>query len=74
MKKIKLSLASGDSVVYCGEGVFEEYSHKVADGRQIFIVTDSNVNKLYGNLVSTCFCDAEVKVIPAGEKIGRAHV
>ncbi len=68
MKKIKLSLASGDSVVYCGEGVFEEYSRKVADGRQIFIVTDSNVNKLYGNLVSTCFCDAEVKVIPAGER------
>ncbi len=68
MREIKLSLASGDSVVYCGEGVFEEYARKVADGRQTFIVTDSNVNKLYGNLMSACFGGAEVKVIPAGER------
>ena len=54
------------SVIHCGSGAFERFASRIS-GRK-FIVTDTNVYKLYSHLIEKYFDGAPVKIIPAGEK------
>ncbi|MDE7439555.1 MAG: 3-dehydroquinate synthase [Clostridia bacterium] len=65
MTDIILNTAS-TSVIHCGEGAFSKYAPRI-EGRK-FIVTDTNVYKLYSNMIEEYFADAPIKIIPAGEK------
>ena len=65
MKEIILNTNTQKSVIYCGSGAFEKYAHI---GGEIFLVTDSNVYKIYRSLIEKTFKGATVKVIRAGEK------
>lgn len=54
------------STVHCGAGAFESYAPKIAGAK--FIITDTNVYKLYGALIEKTFANAPVYVMKAGEK------
>ena len=54
------------SVIHCGAGAYEKFVPRISGKK--FIVTDTNVYKLYSNLIKKYFADAPVKIIPAGEK------
>lgn len=54
------------SVIHCGEGAFAKYAPQIV-GRK-FIVTDTNVYKLYSDLIEKYFAGTPIKIIPAGEK------
>ena len=64
--EILTSSAGGNSVIHCGAGAFDEYAPQIAGKK--FIVTDSNVYRLYGKLIAQTFGDCPVFVLPAGEK------
>ena len=66
MEDIVISTPSTNSVIHCGKGAFEKYA-KLISGKKLFIVTDSNVFKLYGELIEKTFNSAPVYVIKAGE-------
>ncbi len=66
MQDIILSAPSLKSVIHCGAGAFQKYAPRIADNA--FVITDSNVSALYGNLISSTFGAAPVFVIPAGER------
>lgn len=65
MQDIILSAPSLKSVIHCGKGAFRAYAPKI--GGKIFIITDSNVDKLYGGLIESTFKGAPKFVLPAGE-------
>lgn len=67
MEDIVISTPSVKSVIHCGAGAFEKYA-KPLIGKKLFIVTDSNVYRLYGELIDKTFNSAPVCVIKAGEK------
>ena len=67
MKDIKISVPSGESIIYCGSGAFEERASLLC-GKKIFIVTDTNVFSIYGDLIKETFGEAPVYAVPAGEK------
>ncbi|MDE6586648.1 MAG: 3-dehydroquinate synthase [Clostridia bacterium] len=54
------------SVIRCGKGSFEKHAPKLKD-RQLFIITDTNVNALYHGLINSAFGKRADFVIPAGE-------
>ena len=54
------------STIHCGEGAFSEYAPRIM-GRK-FIVTDSNVLRLYSRLIKETFADSPIFVLPAGER------
>lgn len=54
------------NTIHCGEGAFSEYAPRI-EGRK-FIVTDSNVQRLYSQLIKETFADSPVFVLPAGER------
>ncbi len=66
MEDIILNAPSLKSVIHCGEGSFKRYAPKL--GGNIFIVTDSNVFALYGELIKQIFANAPMYILPAGEK------
>lgn len=66
--KLKLSAPSD---VYMGEGAMAEAA-RLAAGRKVFVVTDSNVAALYGDAMRAAFGSATVYAFPAGEKSKRA--
>ena len=66
MKSITLKTASCDSIIYCGEGAFAERTQHLRD-KKLFIITDSNVNKIYAQLIKETFGTNYVYVMPAGE-------
>ena len=66
MIELTLNTPSGTSTIHCGEGAFSQFAPKI-EGRK-FIVTDTNVNKLYSQLIEKTFEGAPVFVLPAGEK------
>ena len=71
MQTIHLDLKGKDVVsdVLCGEGVFErEFPRLVARYPQSFILTDSNVKRLYGDKIAALAPDAPVYAMPAGEE------
>ena len=65
MQDIILSAPSLKSVIHCGKGAFEKYASKL--GGNLFVITDSNVNKLYGELIESTFKGAPKFVLTAGE-------
>ncbi|MDE6504333.1 MAG: 3-dehydroquinate synthase [Clostridia bacterium] len=67
MKDILLKTASSESVIHCGSGSFERYTQKYV-GKQIFVITDSNVCSIYKNLLVKTFGNYKDYVIPAGEE------
>ena len=66
MIELTLNTPSSTSIIHCGAGAFSTFAPKI-DGNK-FIVTDTNVYKLYSRLIKETFSDAPVFVIPAGEK------
>lgn len=66
MRDIVIDTPSVRSIIHCGSGAFEEYAPKIS-GKGIFVITDSNVNKIYGDLIEKTFVGATVHVIRAGE-------
>lgn len=67
MKDVILNTATCQSVIHCGEGAFEAYSPKLL-GRQLFLISDTTVYKLYGDLVARTFGEIPKFIIKAGEK------
>lgn len=66
MQEITLKTAK-KSVIHCGAGAFEAYAPKLKDG-QVFVITDTNVDRLYGDLISGFGANTQKFVIRAGEK------
>ena len=68
MQDITIKTATVESVIHCGAGTFDKYAPKLRN-RQLFIITDSTVNKLYADLLNQAFGEDTAKfVIHAGEK------
>lgn len=68
MQDIILKTPTVESVIRCGAGTFEKYIEKFKE-KQLFILTDSNVDRLYGGMISSVLGENTPKfVIPAGEK------
>lgn len=66
MQDIVIDTPTQKSVIHCGKGTFEKYV-KLLDDKKTFVVTDSNVYKIYGDLIKNSFGGACVHVIKAGE-------
>ena len=66
MIDITLNTPSSTSIIHCGEGALSEFAPCIK-GRK-FIVTDTNVHKLYSKLIEEYFAGAPVFILPAGEK------
>ena len=54
MEIIEVHTKSRPSTVYCGEGVAEAASAYLC-GAQVFVVTDSNVSRLYADTIARLF-------------------
>ena len=67
MEDIILQTNTVKSVIRCGKGAFEKFAPSISNG-QIFLVTDTNVYKLYSKLIEQTFGDVPKFVLPAGEK------
>ena len=72
MQKLTINTPSVTSTIYCGEGAFRERT-PLLKGKQLFVVTDSNVYRLYSGLLRETFGDVSVHILPAGEKSKNAH-
>lgn len=66
MTDLTLKTLSCTSRIYCGEGAFSKYAPLIS-GRK-FVVTDTNVKKLYTELIEKYFDGADIFVLPAGER------
>ena len=71
MQTVQLNTKSRPSVVFCGNGALEE-AVRYLQGKDVFVVTDSNVFRLYGNLIAEKF-KGGVCVVPAGERHKNRH-
>lgn len=67
MEDIILQTNTVKSVIHCGKGAFEKFAPSISSG-QIFLVTDTNVYKLYSKLIEKTFGDVPKFVLSAGEK------
>lgn len=67
MQIIEVHTKSRPSTVLCGAGAAEAASEYLR-GAQVFVVTDSNVARLYSEKIGKLFPGAPVCVIPAGER------
>lgn len=67
MQEIILKTAQNKSRIICGAGAFEKIA-KELKGKRLFIITDSNVIRLYSRLIEEKLGKAEVYVFEAGEK------
>ena len=67
MKTLTIDTSSCKSNIFCGSGAFEERAARLK-GKKLFIVTDSNVYKLYYGCIEQKFGENPVYVLPAGEK------
>ncbi len=66
MKIINLKTASSQSVICCGAGAFESLVPEIKY-RDLFLVTDSNVAEIYGEIIAKYFPSCPKHVIKAGE-------
>lgn len=66
MQDIVIDAPSMRSVIHCGSGTFARYAPLI-QGNGIFVITDSNVHRLYSDLIENTFAGATVHVIKAGE-------
>ena len=68
MQDITIKTATVESVIHCGAGTFDRYAPELKN-RQLFIVTDSTVDKLYAGLLNSTFgANTSKFVFKAGEK------
>lgn len=67
MEIIEVKTKSRPSRVYCGEGAFAELGACVG-GEEAFVVTDTNVQRLYGEQIARTLPGAPVCAVPAGER------
>ena len=66
MIDITLNTPSSKSMIRCGHGAFSAFASEIKGNK--FIITDSNVNTLYSQLIKETFAASSVFVLPAGEK------
>lgn len=66
MQDIVIDTPTQKSVIHCGKGSFEQFA-KGLDGKKLFVVTDSNVYRIYRDLIEKTFKNSPVHVIKAGE-------
>ena len=66
MDIITLSTPSAQSEIICGNGAFSQFVSEFKGN--CFIVTDSNVFSIYGQLMKDSFPQAQIYVIRAGER------
>lgn len=67
METIQLHTKSRPSTVLCGAGALSE-AKSFLQGKECFVVTDSNVLRLYADTISQTFPGARVCAVPAGER------
>ena len=74
MKKIEINIPSNPYNIYIKKGLLEkldEFIKEIYTGKKIIIITDTNVDKLYGKkaeeVLSKSF-DVRTIVVPNGEK------
>ncbi len=67
MQIIEVHTKSRPSMVYCGEGAYEQARQFLKD-KETFIVTDTNVQRIYGEMLRKDFPAAEICVVKAGER------
>lgn len=71
MKEFTLTFAekSAESRIYCGEGAFEAlFPQYLKNYKKSFILTDSNVERLYGEKIKKYAENSAVYAMPAGEE------
>ena len=68
MQKIEINTKSRPSTVYCGTGAFEIAYEEILKDKDIFLLTDSNVARIYKDFINKYFSNANIFVMPAGEK------
>ena len=66
MIDITLNTATCASTIHCGAGAFSEFAPRIKGSK--FVVTDTNVYRLYSRLIEENFADSPVFVLPAGER------
>lgn len=67
MQIIEVHTKSRPSTVYCGEGAYEQARQFLKD-KDTFIVTDTNVSRIYGEMFKKDFPTAKICVVKAGER------
>ena len=67
MKTLTINTPSCQSTIYCGNGAFAERTAQLK-GKNLFIVTDSNVYRLYKSHITGGFGDCPAYILPAGER------
>ncbi len=72
MQIIEVKTKSRPSTVYCGAGAAEKIG-EVTRGKQLFVLTDTNVYRLYKEFIEEKFPAAALCVVPAGEKHKNRH-
>lgn len=72
MSRIILETKNTDSTIYCGKGELEKRLGSLIERKQTFAVTDSNVYRLYGEMIDDLF-GSNVYVLPAGEANKNIH-
>lgn len=68
MQIINVKTPSMQGTIYIGNEVIENRLPALMKGQKNFVVTDSNVKKLYAEWFEKYFADAEIFVLPAGEE------
>ncbi len=68
MEKISLKTPSMQGEIYVGNEVIETRLPALTKGVKCFVVTDSNVYRLYGDFFRHYFSGGEIFVMPAGEE------
>ena len=63
METIQLHTKSRPSTVLCGAGALSE-AKSFLQGKECFVVTDSNVLRLYADTISQTFPGARVCAVP----------
>ena len=67
MKMIELKTPSMEGQIYIGDDAVETRLPLLTEGKQCFVLTDSNVHALYKEWFKRYFLGAEIFVLPAGE-------
>lgn len=68
MKLIELKTPSMQGKIFVGDGVIEARLPALTKGQKNFVVTDSNVHRIYKAWFESYFPDTEIFVLPAGEE------
>lgn len=68
MQEIIVNAPSSTANIYVGDDVLEKRLPLLLRGQTNFVLTDSNVYKLYPELFETYFQGVEIFVLPAGEE------